>query len=68
MTPGARSKFGAPMFEFEVVRKLMYCIEERAMIVFLSVIAPQNNVHLVCHRMPSQAFDYNATLLAMLAR
>ena len=28
MAPGARSKFGAAMFEFEVVRKLTYCIEE----------------------------------------
>jgi len=28
MAPGARSKFGAPMFETEVFRKQMYCIEE----------------------------------------
>jgi len=28
MAPGARSKFGAPMFEPEVFRKQMYCIEE----------------------------------------
>jgi len=28
MTPGARSKFGSPMFEPEVFRKQMYCIEE----------------------------------------
>jgi len=28
MAPGARSKFGAPMFETEVFRKLMYCTEE----------------------------------------
>ena len=41
---------------------------QRAMIASLSVTAPRNNVHLFCHRMPSQAFDYNATLLAMLAR
>jgi len=40
----------------------------RAMIVSLSVIGPQNNVHLFCLRMPSEAFDYNATLLPMLAR
>jgi len=28
MAPGARSKFGAPMFATEVFRKQMYCIEE----------------------------------------
>jgi len=28
MVPGARSKFGAPVFEFEVFWKQMYCIEE----------------------------------------
>jgi len=28
MAPGARSKFGAPMFEPEVFRKQIYCIEE----------------------------------------
>jgi len=28
MAPGARSKFGAPMFEPEVFRKQMYCIEK----------------------------------------
>ena len=28
MAPGARSKFGAPMFEPEVFRKQMYCTEE----------------------------------------
>jgi len=28
MAPGARSNFGAPMFELEVFRKQMYCIEE----------------------------------------
>jgi len=30
MAPGARSKFGAPMFEPEVFRKLMYCFEKSA--------------------------------------
>jgi len=28
MAPGARNKFGAPMFKPEVFRKQMYCIEE----------------------------------------
>jgi len=28
MTPGARSKFGAPMFEPELFRKQIYCVEE----------------------------------------
>jgi len=27
MAPGARSKFGAPIFEPEVLRKQMYCIK-----------------------------------------
>jgi len=27
MAPGARSKFGAPIFEPEIFRKQMYCIE-----------------------------------------
>jgi len=30
MVPGAKNKFGAPMFEPEVFRKQMYCIEESA--------------------------------------
>jgi len=30
MAPGARHKFGAPMFEPEVFRKQMYCIEGSA--------------------------------------
>jgi len=28
MVPGAKSKFGAPVFETEVFRKQMYCIDE----------------------------------------
>jgi len=28
MAPGARSKFGASMFETEVLPKLMHCIDE----------------------------------------
>jgi len=28
MAPGARNKFGAPMFEHKVFRNQMYCIEE----------------------------------------
>ena len=30
MTPGARNKFGAPMFEPEAFRKQMYSIDESA--------------------------------------
>ena len=42
---------------------------QRAMIVYLSVIAPQNNEHyFVTGCQVSQLFDYNATLLAVLAR
>ena len=32
MAPGARSKFGTPMFEFEVCREQMYCIEESTLL------------------------------------
>jgi len=28
MAPGARNKFGAPMFEPEVFQKQMYCFEK----------------------------------------
>jgi len=28
MAPGARNKFGAPMFKPEVIREQIYCIEE----------------------------------------
>jgi len=28
MAPGTRSKFGAPMFETEVFRKQLFCMEE----------------------------------------
>jgi len=34
MVPEARSKFGAPMFETEVVVKKMYCIEESTCDIF----------------------------------
>ena len=35
MAPRARSKFGAPMFEADVFRKQMYCIEESRLLVTL---------------------------------
>jgi len=35
MAPGARSKFGAPMFEPEVFRKQMYCTEVRVTLLGL---------------------------------
>jgi len=28
MVPGARTKFGVPMFELEIFQKQMYCFEE----------------------------------------
>ena len=34
MAPGAWSKFGAPMFEPELFRKQIYCIEESACDIF----------------------------------
>ena len=33
MAPGARSKFGAPMFEPELIRKQMYCIKESTCVI-----------------------------------
>jgi len=38
MGPGARSKFGVPMFEPEVFRKQMYCIE-KALMTLLGAMA-----------------------------
>jgi len=35
MAPGARSKFGAPVFEPEVFRKQMYCTE--VLVAFLGL-------------------------------
>jgi len=46
MAPGARSEFGAPMFELEVFLNSMYCIEEstgdivRTSFVALRVVPP----------------------------
>ena len=40
MAPGARSKFGAPMFEPEVFRKQMYCIEGSAYEIVVTFWAP----------------------------
>jgi len=38
MAPGARSKFGAPMFEPEVFRKQMYCTE--VLVTLLELCGP----------------------------
>ena len=38
MAPGARSKFGAPMFEPEVFRQQMYCIEVLLTLLGLFVV------------------------------
>jgi len=43
MVPGARSKFGAPMFETEVFRKQMYCIEEIICDIVGTFVAPHSN-------------------------
>jgi len=40
MAPGTRSKFGAPMFGFEVFRKQMYCIEENTCDIVWAFGAP----------------------------
>jgi len=39
MAPGARSKFGAPMFELEAFRKQMYCNEE-ILVTLLGLLTP----------------------------
>jgi len=51
MAPGARNKFGAPMFEPEVFRKQMYCYENSAYVIVtfwsLAVIRlPRDCAHL----------------------
>ena len=40
MAPGERSKFGIPMFETEVFRKQIYCIEERICDIAETFVAP----------------------------
>jgi len=44
MAPGARSKFGVPMFEIEVFRKQMYCIEEIFVILLGVFGAPSSHL------------------------
>jgi len=40
MAPGARNKFGAPMFELEVFRKQMYCFEKSAYDIVVTFWSP----------------------------
>jgi len=40
MVPGARNKFGAPMFEPEVFRKQMYCIKNSAYDIVVAFWSP----------------------------
>jgi len=40
MAPGARNKFGAPMFEPEVSRKQMYCFEKSASHIVVTIWLP----------------------------
>ena len=49
MTPGTRGKFSAPMFETEVFRKQMYCIEESTCDIVRTFRRPRpgNCAHLV---------------------
>jgi len=42
MAPGARIKFGAPIFEPEVFRKLMYFIEESTCDIVVTFRRPGN--------------------------
>ena len=43
MVPGARSKFGTPMFEPDVIRKQMHCIEESACDIVGTFWRPRND-------------------------
>jgi len=52
MATEARSKFGAPMFELEVFRKQMYCIEVLATLLGL-------------FRRPRQGFDARGIMLPL---
>jgi len=40
MAPGARNKFGAPVFEPEVFRKQMYCFEKSAYDIVVTFWSP----------------------------
>jgi len=51
MAPGARYKFGAPIFEPEVFRKQMYCVEECTYDILGIFRRPRN------HSAPSQYFS-----------
>jgi len=44
MAPGTRSKFGAPMFELEIFRKQMHCVEESTCDIFGIFRRPGNCV------------------------
>jgi len=43
MAPGARSKFGAPMFEAQLFRKQIYCIEESTCDIFGTFQRPSSD-------------------------
>jgi len=45
MAPGARRKFGAPMFEPEVSRKQMHCFEKGAYDIVVTFWLPAVNWH-----------------------
>jgi len=58
MAPGARSKFGALIFEAEVFRKQMYCIEESTCDIFGTFRRPTQSLgaSIVIRRPGNRAF------------
>jgi len=68
MAPGARSKFGAPMFEPEVFRKQMYCIQESACDVVETFWRPHKHSvpPAVCQSPQSDSAPVDLRLLAPL--
>jgi len=61
MAPGTRSKFGTSMFEPEVYRKQMYCIEEITCVIVGTFRRPGNCASLAPTR---YAPDRNSTIMS----
>jgi len=67
MAPGARSKFGDPMFEPEVFRKQMYCTEVRVILLGLFGV-PQSFGALIVIRRPGNCAPCHSSLRPWLLR
>jgi len=76
MAPGARSKFGAPIFEPEVFRKQMYCTEQSILMTLLAFRCPRSHsapmeLFPLCPPRYAPAFDwqsYNTVACSGVAR